>query len=155
MGSPGSFPHRPPPHPRSSRPLKSVVNRGYAATANLFRERSWPATLTCHDPRVEILEAIDNLDDLLHRAKPRPLDRSQVRIDRDAYTAAVARLRAAIQTDLPDVVAPAVAEPIGLLERRAAAADGGRITLERDKVYDELDLARAVVVEDIRRQRDG
>ena len=82
---------------------------------------------------MEILEAIDNLDDLLHRAKPRPLHRSQVRIDRDAYTAAVARLWAAIQTDLPNVVAPAVAEPIGLLERRVAAADGGRITLERDK----------------------
>jgi hypothetical protein len=43
---------------------------------------------------VEILEAIDNLDDLLHRAKPRPLHRSQVRVDRDAYSAAVDRLRA-------------------------------------------------------------
>jgi hypothetical protein len=64
---------------------------------------------------VEILEAIDNLDDLLHRAKPRPLHRSQVRVNRDAYRAAVARLRAAIK----------------------------------------IDLARAVVVEDIRSQRDA
>ena len=105
---------------------------------------------------MEILEAIDNLDDLLHRANPLAAGNSlQVRIDRDAYTAAVARLWAAIQTDLPDVVAPAVAEPIGLLERRVAAADGGRITLERDKVDHESHLARAVVVEDLRRQRDG
>jgi hypothetical protein len=104
---------------------------------------------------VEILVAIDDLDDLLHKAKPRLMHRTQVHVDRDAYTAAVARLRAGIAINLPDVVAPAVAEPIGRLERIAAAAEGDRITLDREAAYDELDLARVLAVEDIRRQRNG
>ena len=71
------------------------------------------------------------------------------------YTAAVARLRAGIAVNLPDVVAPAVAGPIGRLEHMAAAAEGDHVTLKREAAYDELDLARVLAVEDVRRQRSG
>lgn len=105
---------------------------------------------------MEILVAIDNLDDLMHDAKRRPLRApSQVRVDQAAFAAAVARLRAAIATDLPDVVAPRVAEPISRLERIGADAvvKGGRLMLDAEAVYDELDAARQLAPADIRRQR--
>ena len=79
---------------------------------------------------MEILVAIDHLDDIVHAAKQRPFRApSQVRADRAAFMAGVARLRAAIATDLPDVVAPRVAEPIGRLERIGAEA-----TVKRDRL---------------------
>jgi hypothetical protein len=112
----------------------------------------------CDDPHVELLEAIDGLDDLVHGGKRRTLHAGEVLVERGALLAAVARLRAAVETDLPDVVAPAVTAPLGRLERICADAPerrGGRVALDREAVYDELDTARAVVGEDIRRQRDG
>jgi hypothetical protein len=60
---------------------------------------------------VEILVAIDQLDDVMHGAKSRLFrGPTQVGVDRAAFTAALARLRAAIAGDLPDVVAPRVGD---------------------------------------------
>jgi hypothetical protein len=104
---------------------------------------------------MEILEAIDALDDMVHGAKQRPFrGPSQARVDRTAFTAAVARLRAAIASNLPDVVAPQVAEPISHLERMGAEASvkGDRLMLDVEAVYDELDEARRLAAEDLRRQ---
>jgi len=104
---------------------------------------------------VEILVAIDYLDDIVHAAKQRPLrGPSQVRVERAAFIAGVARLRAAIATDLPDVVAPRLAEPIGRLERIGAEAPvkGDRLMLDSEAVYDQLDEARRLAAEDLRRQ---
>ena len=67
---------------------------------------------------MEILEAIDAVDDVVHRAKGVPFS-STLRVEAEAFRAGVARLRAAIHTDLPDVVAPTVAQPIAALEQIA------------------------------------
>ena len=105
---------------------------------------------------MEILEAIDAVDDVVHRAKGVPFS-STIRIEAEAFRAGDARLRAAIHTDLPDVVAPAVAQPIAALEQICSTARerDGRLWMKPDEVYDLLDMSRAVVVEDIRRQRGG
>jgi hypothetical protein len=60
----------------------------------------------------------------------------------------------AIATNLPDVVAPRVAEPISRMERIGAEASvkGDRRMLDAEAVYDELDEARRLAAEDLRRQ---
>jgi hypothetical protein len=105
---------------------------------------------------VELLVAIDALDDLLHEGKSAFLRPSQVRVHAEAYRAAVARLRAAIATDLPHVVAPAVAGPVAQLERigETAPRKGESLRLDVEEAYDQLDRARAVVLDDTQRQRD-
>ena len=104
---------------------------------------------------MDILVAIDDLDDLMHKSKPRLFHSSQVRVDREVFASAVARIRAGMATSLADVVAPRTAEPIGRLERMGAddEAKGGHLTLDVEAVYDELDLMRVTVIEDIKRGR--
>jgi hypothetical protein len=104
---------------------------------------------------MDILVAIDEIDDLVHSAKRRLLHPSQVRVEGEAFASAVARMRAAIAVNMPDVVAPRVAESIGRLERMGAdgATKDGRLTLDAEAVYDELDLARMTAIDDIKRQR--
>jgi hypothetical protein len=103
---------------------------------------------------VEMLVAIEAIDDLVHNAKARPLHRDQVRVDRDAFRAALARVRAGMRMSIPDVVAPRVGEPIGRLERLCedGALRGDRLTLNAEAVYDELDEARALAAQDVKRQ---
>jgi hypothetical protein len=105
---------------------------------------------------VEILAAIEAIDDVVHAARGVPFS-STLRVQAEPFRAGVARLRAAIRTDLPDVVAPRVAQPLADLERLCTSARErhGRLWLKPEAVYDLLDTARAVVVEDIRRQRGG
>jgi hypothetical protein len=104
---------------------------------------------------VELLVAIDAVDDVIARAKPTLLHGEDVFIDAEAFAAAIARLRAAIGVDLPDVVAPRVAGPIGRLERICADAAPHRrgSQVNRAAVYDELDEARQLAIADIRTQR--
>ena len=102
-----------------------------------------------------MLVAIDALDDLVHDGKPRPLHRSEVRVDREAFRAALARVRAGMRISIPDVVAPSLGGPIGRLERLCEddAAGGNRLTVNVEAVYDELDQARVLAIEDVKRQR--
>ena len=52
-------------------------------------------------------------------------------------------------------VAPSLGGPIGRLERLCedGAVQGDRLTVNVDAVYDELDAARMLAVEDVKRQR--
>jgi hypothetical protein len=104
---------------------------------------------------VEMLVAIDALDDLVHHGKKRPFHRSEVRVDREAFRAGLARVRAGMRLSIPDVVAPSLGGPIGRLERLCedGAMQGDRLTVNVDAVYDELDAARVLAVEDVKRQR--
>jgi hypothetical protein len=104
---------------------------------------------------VELLVAIDAVDDVIARAKRPLLHGEYFLIDAEAFAAAIARLRAAISVDLPDVVAPRVAGPIGRLERICADATPHRrgSQVNREAVYDELDEARQLAIADIRTQR--
>ena len=102
-----------------------------------------------------MLVAIDALDDLVHHGKKRPLHRSEATVDREAFRAALARVRAGMRISIPDVVAPSLGGPIGRLERLCedGAVHGDRLTVNVDAVYDELDTARVLAVEDVKRQR--
>ena len=105
---------------------------------------------------MDMLVAIDALDDLVHNAKRRPLHRDQVRVDRDAFRALLARVRTGMRISIPGVVAPRMGEPIGRLERLCedGAAQGDRLILNAEAVYELLDEARVLAAEDVRRQQD-
>jgi hypothetical protein len=106
---------------------------------------------------MDMLAAIDALDDLVHNAKARLLHRDQVRVDRDAFRAGLARVRAGMRISIPDVIAPRMGEPLGRLERLCEddAAKGDRLVLNAAAVYELLDEARVLAVEDVKRQRQS
>jgi hypothetical protein len=59
-----------------------------------------------------------------------------------------------MRISIPDVVAPKLGGPIGRLERlcEEGAASGDRLTLNAEAVYDELDAARVLAIEDVKNQ---
>ena len=105
--------------------------------------------------RVDMLVAIDELDDLVHNGKRRRLRPGEVTVDRGAFREALARVRAGMRISIPDVVAPSLGGPIGRLERLCedGAVPGDRLTVNVEAVYDELDAARMLAMADVKRQR--
>ena len=88
---------------------------------------------------MEILKAIDRLDDLVHEARPIPLT-DQVRMEKSELLAAVGAIR-----QHSDELRSS--EPIEALEAMATSAKrilgSEQVRLDREDMYDQLDLLRA------------
>lgn len=104
---------------------------------------------------MELLVAIDAIDELVWAANPKMLHPEKKRVDEEARRAAIARLRTAMVTTFPDLVAP----QLGRARRTPRAhVRGGRSSgrprqVSLEAVGGELDEARHVAVADIKRQR--
>jgi hypothetical protein len=110
---------------------------------------------------MEILIAIDALDDLIHNAKLVPLT-DQVRLDPKALRAATERLRPAALAELGPL--PQRIGPVGdvfhaIDELEAIARDAkpipltGQVRVPKTQLYDRLDELHAALPEAIRAQR--
>jgi hypothetical protein len=95
---------------------------------------------------MDVLVAIDNLDDLVHNAPSVPLT-DQVRLAPERLEAAVAQLHATLP---PDVRARAEGE--GLLERLDAVVASAKpvplvdqVRVDKEALYDVLDGLRAAI----------
>jgi hypothetical protein len=91
---------------------------------------------------MDLLVAIDTLDDLVHNARTVPLT-DQVRVERDELRQAVEQVHASLP---PDAEA-ATADPLGRLDDLVAAAKPVPLTdqvrIDRDALYEALDGLRA------------
>ena len=107
---------------------------------------------------MDILVAIDTLDDFIHNAKMMPLS-DDVRVDRDELLDHVERLRAGLRATVRESYRSHTAGSIEELARIAQAAPPvrllGGVRLDKDEVYDLLDRMRMTVVDDIRVDRGG
>jgi hypothetical protein len=100
--------------------------------------------------RVELLLAVDELDDLIHhRGRPVPLSDRQVTVDRGRLTALAARLSAQ-DADL----GPALEQRVRALQELVAAAKPvpltDRVRLDKEAMYEALDEIRGGVAEERR-----
>jgi hypothetical protein len=110
---------------------------------------------------MEILVAIDHLDEVVHSARIVPLTDS-VRVDARALRAATERLRRAAGATFgapPAFAGPTaeVFELVGAVEALAGAAKRvpftKQVRVDREPLYEALDRLRAVVPDAIREQR--
>jgi hypothetical protein len=107
---------------------------------------------------MDVLVAIDRLDDFVHNAKMLPLS-DDVRVDRDELLEHVERLRAGLRAELQEAYRAESMRMVDELERMARDAPPvrlfGGVRIAKDEVYDVLDRMRATIPEEIRRQRGG
>ena len=107
---------------------------------------------------MDVLIAIDALDDLIHNAKMVPLS-DAIRIDRDDLLEQVERMREGLRAELDEAYRTGSMRLLEQLEQMARDAPPvrilGGVRMDKERVYDVLDGMRATIPEEIRVQRGG
>lgn len=107
---------------------------------------------------MDVLVAIDRLDDFVHNAKTVPLS-DAVRVDRGELLEHVDRLRTGLRAELSESYRSASMRMVEDLERLARDAPPVRlfsgVRVNKDQIYDVLDRMRDTIPEEIRLERGG